>query len=103
MSDEFVDDIPSMSQQSRNFLPVAILESKGIVTHNEAEAFAAIAASTVILSYDAARHLVYETLARLDSWDTCEVCRRTMWGWQQSLQGHHEAGHPILNESESAE
>lgn len=84
------------TQLTNDFLCIAILEAKGILTPVESEALMHAAIDVTPISPNAAAMLVHDTLEPLGSWETCEVCRRVMYDWRENLTAHHGRGHPVI-------
>lgn len=80
---------------TNDFLTIAILESKGIITPAEAEALQHVAVVVTPLDLDSARSTVHDALTEVGTWDTCEICRRLGLDYRMNLAAHHANGHPF--------
>ena len=89
-----------MQQVTNDFLGIAILEAKGILTAAEAEVLSFASLKVTPVNYESAQSLVADALMDVDSWDTCEICRRVMYDWRAALSSIHRQGHPEIDSSE---
>ena len=86
---------PKVDVRRADLLIVAALQIAGLLTPEAASQLVGALGSIVPLDYGSAYTALQGMLDSLQSYQWCEQCRSLHFNYANSLQNHHNAGHPL--------